>query len=81
MRTLATKQHILENAGYVYHIDREIYFNRKAKKVFSMDFVEDHEEEEIEQSIRHETDGTKWRFYFNSEPADPVKRALEFMLG
>jgi hypothetical protein len=81
MRTLATKQHILEGAGYVYNFDREIYFNRKAKKVFSMDFVEDHDEDEIEQRIRHETDGSKWWFYFNSEPADPVKRELEFVLG
>ena len=32
MRTLATKQHILEGSGYVYNFDREIYFNRKAKK-------------------------------------------------
>ena len=36
MRTLVTKQHILEGAGYVYNFDREIYFNRKTKKVFSM---------------------------------------------
>jgi hypothetical protein len=81
MRTLATKQHILESAGYTYNFDREIYLNRKTKKVFSMDFVEDHDEEEIEQCIRRKTDGTKWQFHFNSAPGEAVKRELELVLG
>lgn len=82
MTALATKQHILESAGYTYNFDREIYFNRNTKKVFSMDFIEDHGEEEIEQRIRRETDGTEWQFHFNSEPvAEAVKRELELVLG
>jgi hypothetical protein len=81
MRTSATKQHILEDAGYTYNFDRQIYFNRKTKKVFSIQFVEDHDEEEIEERIRRETDGTGWQFHFNSEPAAAVKRELERVLG
>jgi hypothetical protein len=81
MRTQATKQHILEDAGYSYNFDREIYFNRKTKKIFSVDFVEDHDEEEIEQRIRRASDGTKWQFHFNSEPGEAVKRELELVLG
>ena len=80
MRTLATKQHILEGSGYVYNFDREIYFNRKAKKVFSVEFVEDNDEEKLEQCVRQETDG-EWQFYFNSPPAETVKRELEILLG
>src|SRR5438128_928014 len=34
MRTLVTKQHILEGAGYIYNFYREVYFNREAKSVF-----------------------------------------------
>ena len=46
-----------------------------------MDFVEDHDEEEIERRVQHETDGTAWQFYFNSEPAKAVRRELELVLG
>jgi hypothetical protein len=83
MRTLATKQHILEGAGYVYNFYREVYFNRGAKKIFSMDFIEDNDEEKLEQcvqEIREVTDG-RWLFYFNSPPAESVRRELESELG
>jgi len=80
MRTLATKQHILADAGYVYNFDRQIYFNRKAKNAFSVEFVEDNDEEILEQCIRQETDG-KWVFHFNSPPAEAVRRELEIVLG
>jgi hypothetical protein len=86
MRTLATKQHILDGAGYTYNFDREIYVNRKVKKVFSMDFVEDHDEQELEQAVHGEcgggeSGGAGWQFHFNSEPAEAVKRELELVLG
>jgi hypothetical protein len=80
-KTLATKQQILEGAGYTYNFDREVYVNRKTKKVFSMDFIEDHDEAEIEQFIRQRTDGRQWLFKFNTEPAAAVKRELESVLG
>jgi len=80
MRTLATKQHLLADAGYVYNFDGEVYFNRKAKKAFSVEFVEDNDEEKLEQGIRQETDGN-WTFYFNSPPAESVRRQLEAELG
>jgi hypothetical protein len=38
MTTLATKQHLLDSGGYSYNIDRQVYFNRSAKKIFSVDF-------------------------------------------
>jgi len=31
MTTLATKQNLLDAGGYVYNIDRQVYFNRSAK--------------------------------------------------
>jgi len=80
MRTLATKQHLLADAGYVYNFDGEVYFNRKAKKAFSVEFVEDNDEDKLERCIRQETDG-KWLFYFNSPPAEAVRRELETVLG
>jgi hypothetical protein len=42
----------LDSGGYVYDIDHEVYFNRSAKKIFSVEFLEKHNPAEIEQSIR-----------------------------
>ena len=77
MTTLATKSRILEDAGYVYNFDRLAYVNRKAKKVFSIEFVEDHSGEELENLIREDVLDSGWQFYSNSQPSEAVKRELE----
>src|SRR5260370_13684381 len=81
MTTLATKRQILEDAGYAYSFDRTIYVNRKTKKVFSVEFVEDHNEEDLKSRISENTQGGKWRFYFNSPPSAAVKHEVESVLG
>ena len=81
MTTLATKRQILEDAGYAYSFDRTIYVNRKTKKVFSVEYVEDHDEEWLKGRVGENTPGGKWQFYFNSGPSDAVKRELESVLG
>jgi hypothetical protein len=58
MRQLATKQQILDEAGYRYSIDRELYFNRQAKRAFSVAFLADKGEEEIELLLGAKTNGT-----------------------
>lgn len=82
MRNLATKEQILQDAGYTYNFDRELYLNRKAKKAFSVKFVEDRSEEEIQSCIREDTDRDKeWHFFFVDPPSDIVKRQLANVLG
>jgi hypothetical protein len=81
MTTLATKQHILDAAGYIYNFDREVYFNRSAKKIFSVDFLEEHDGAKIERCIRESTDAREWRFYFNVPPSESVKRQIAEALG
>lgn len=71
----------LEQAGYAYFFDREIFVNRKTRKVFSMEFVEDHDEAEILKRIKENNGGGDWRFYFNSEPSAAVRRELQKELG
>jgi hypothetical protein len=78
---LASKGHILEKAGYAYGFDRMIYFNPMTRKVFSVEFVEDHSESELQRLICENTGGGEWRFYFNSPPSEAVKRELESVLG
>jgi len=80
MTTLATKGQILEDAGYAYNFDHIIYVNRNTKKAFSVQFVEDHDEEELKSRISENTQAGEWRFYFNSSPSEAVKRELESVL-
>lgn len=79
MRQLATKDQLLEDAGYVYNLERALYVNRLAKRAFSIEFVQDHSEEDIKDCIERET-GDSWMFYFNSKPSDFVRRELERLL-
>ena len=75
------KKDILKEANYWYNFDRDIFYNREAKKAFSLEFVEDKPEEVLRQSIQESTDGSGWKFYFNSGPSEGVKRILEQVLG
>jgi len=81
LRTLDTKQQILDDAGFSYNFDRKIYLNRERRKIFSVEFIEDHDEKALEECIREDTGGKKWRFYFNEEPSESVKREIEAVLG
>ena len=81
MKTISTKQQVLDEAGYTYSFDREIYFNRKTKKVFSANFVHDHSEDELVDSIREDSDERRWRFYFNGEPSTSIRSQLKRLLG
>jgi hypothetical protein len=79
MRSTATKKQILEDAGYSYSFDRLIYINRNARKAFSTEFVDDHDEADLEARINEPPAG-EWRFYFNSPPSEAVKRELSAIL-
>jgi len=74
------KSQILEEAGYVYSLDRMIYVNRKTRKVFSEEFVDDHSEDELQKCIDEKSSG-EWRFYFNGPPSESVQRELVSLLG
>jgi hypothetical protein len=79
--TTSTKTQILENAGYAYSFDRMVYVNREARKVFSTEFVQDHGETELEARINERPpDNHEWRFYFNADPPEAVKRELAAIL-
>jgi hypothetical protein len=75
------KRDILLKANYRYNFDRDLYFNREAKKAFSLEFVDDNSEEELARRIREDNGGTGWKFYTNSDLSDSVRRELESALG
>jgi hypothetical protein len=82
MQTRATKQQILEDAGYFYSFDRMIYVNRDARKVFSIEYIQDHNESELKAKIEKPgSENGDWSFYFSKDPSDAVKRDLSAILG
>lgn len=81
MSTLATKRRLLEGEGFVYNFDRDVYYNRESKKVFSVEFVEDHTVEDLDRCIRESAGGGNWHFYFNTAPSGSVTRELQGALG
>jgi hypothetical protein len=81
VQEVAMKKDILRQANYRYNFDRDLYYNRQAKKAFSIEFVDDNKEEMLDRCINENTNGNGWRFYFNSRPSEAVKRELESVLG
>jgi hypothetical protein len=76
MTELTEKEILLESAGYTYHFGRMIYFNRGARKAFSLEFIEDHPHEEIRRLIGEPASQEGWVFYFNEPASEGIKRQL-----
>jgi len=76
MTELTAKEDLLENAGYKYHFDRMIYFNRETRRAFSLEFVEDHSREEIQRLLDEPVLQEGWDFHFNERASDSIKRQL-----
>lgn len=76
MYTTPEKDELLRSAGFRYHFDRMAYVNSKAKKVVSVEFVEDHSEDWLKDVIEQANDSGDWRFYFDEPPSQAVKRAF-----
>lgn len=74
------KDELLKRAGYRYNFYRMVYINRAAKKVFSVEAIEDHSAEWLREKIAESNNGD-WRFYFNEAPAPSVVKDFLVELG
>ncbi len=74
------KSEVLFAANYRYNFDRDLYVNYAAKKAFSIEFVDDHSEEDLRRGIQESPNGNGWIFYFNVPPSDSIRRQLEQVL-
>lgn len=66
------KEPILRACGYVYNFDRMVYLNREAKKAFSVDWLEDHSEDELRDALRERNTNGDWQLYLNARPSQSV---------
>jgi hypothetical protein len=57
-----------------------IYFNLKAKKVFSFEVIDDNPEDWLEQKIS-EPNKEEWAFYSNSEFSEQIKNDIKKDIG
>ena len=69
-----SKEELLKQAGYRYNFDRMVYFNRAARKVFSVEAVEDNSEGWLSEKIAERNGAGEWLFYFNEAPSQAVIR-------
>jgi hypothetical protein len=81
MRELSKKKEILENANYRYHFSRDIYYNRSARKVFSLEAIEDNDWQWLSEKIKAAALSDQWQFYFNDEPSEKIKAGILRELG
>ena len=75
------KERLLSDGGYTYNFDRMVYVNPGARKVFSVEKVDDTSVDELRRLMQEPTQPGNWTFYFNSEPAPGVQRELEQVLS
>jgi len=47
-----------------------------ARKILSVEFIDRHDENEIKQNDVKDAGACGWRFHFNSEPSETVKREI-----
>ncbi len=80
MPKLSTKVQLLETAGFKYNFDRMMFINRQDKRAFSIEFVDDKPETEIELKISEPKAKAEWEFYTNSPMSEGMKRELERVL-
>ena len=72
----AEKKQILDNAKYVYHFNRDIYYNRMDKKIFSLEAIEDNDPNWLNEKINEENNKDEWYFYFNNPPSNKIKNEI-----
>jgi hypothetical protein len=80
MPILRTKTHLLDTAGYKYNYDRMMYINREARKAFSVEFVDDSPEAEIDSKIKEPKSTDEWEFYTNLPMSPGTKKELKRVL-
>ena len=70
------KEPILKTSGYVYNFDRMAYYNREAKKAFSVEWLEDHTEDDLRRALEERNGSDDWRLYVSAQLSKSVRDAF-----
>ncbi len=70
------KTDLLKNAGYVYNFERMMYINRRDKKAFSYEFIDDNLEPVIKSKIQEPNREQDWHIYTSLPMSDGAKKEL-----
>lgn len=67
----SAKEPALRSQGYLYNFDRMVYFSRAAKKAFSVEWLEDHSDDELRLALE-ERNGGGWKLYLSAPTSQSV---------
>lgn len=81
MDTDLEKEEMLRTAGFKYDFRRMAYVHRQARKIVSVEAVEDRPQEWLGEMIAEVNDSGEWRFYFEQPPSSNVRQAILADLG
>jgi len=70
-RVKKTDEDLLKAHGYVYNFDRMAYFNRAVRKVFSLEWVEDHRDD-LMRALEEKNESGDWQIYADRMPSRAV---------
>ncbi len=70
------KLDILKRNNYKYMFDRELYFNREARKIFSREAIEDHDVKLLKDRIEEEN-VSEVMIYFNGPVSEEIVEELK----
>lgn len=76
MTETSQKIELLKKHGYHYHFERGLYVNRRARKAFSEEAIDDNDVKWLKDRLTQTNPSGEWRFYFNKAPSDTVRDAL-----
>ncbi len=68
------KEKLLKTHGFVFQFRREIYYNPRMKKIFSIEAIDDHDLGWLKRQINETHSG--WRFYFDDMPSNVVMNEI-----
>lgn len=71
------KGELLREGGYHYNFEMMSYVNRKTRKVFSVEFVEDNDDAELKRCIQSPATESGWTFNFTERPSQTMRCLLE----
>ncbi|HVR38712.1 MAG TPA: hypothetical protein VMU84_06425 [Thermoanaerobaculia bacterium] len=73
---MKTKEELLREGGYRYNYIRLVYLNRADRKVFSVDWLDDHSEEELAAELNSRNDTGDWQIYSSGVVSESVRTAF-----